>query len=248
MLLQDIFKEENINLKSIYSIELNEESVKTEYATPPEALENVGFLFKVDQDGMIEENLLDIIISYKLTNLSVVVEVPAQLLVSGEIEPRYLLQLASNVDFSISLLPPGHPKVDSSVTQEQYQKIIDSFTDELLSRQNFDKEIMPITSFFQYVMMEKLLGEDKMKAFKIEDIYVLENFATILSVENSDKFKASIRAKLYDFYGSQENFDSVAQLMFETLYNKAKNVYTGYVRQHVENEKANLDANSNLAQ
>ena len=239
MLLQDIFKEENINLKSIYCVELDENSVKTEYATPPDALETVGFLFKVDEDGMIEESLLDIIISYKLTNLSVVIEVPAHLLVSGEIEPKYLLQLASNVDFSVSLLPPGHPKVDSSVTQEQYQKIIDAFTDELLSRQNFDKEIMPITSFFQYVMMEKLLGEEKMTAFKIQDSYIIEVFATILSVENSDKFKSSIRAKLYDYYGSKENFDSVAQLMFESLYNKAKNVYTGYVRQHLENEKAN---------
>ena len=93
MLLQDIFKPENGKLKEVYSIELDADSVKTEYSTPPQALETVGFIFKVDSDGMIEENLLDIIISYKLTNLSVIVEVPANLFSSGKVEPKYLIQL-----------------------------------------------------------------------------------------------------------------------------------------------------------
>lgn len=235
MLLQEIFKPENSHLKEVYGIELDSDSSKTEYSTPPVNLESIGFVFKVDADGMIEENLLDIIISYKLTNLSVIVEVPAQLF--EKIEPKYLLQLASNVDFAISLLPPGHSLVDSSVTQEKYQDLIGKFTQELLSRQNFDKQVVPITSFFQYVMMEKFIGTEKMKGFEIEDQYILDNFANVLTTENSDKFKAIIRSKLYDFYGSEEEFNAVAQLMQEALYNKAKNVYTDHVKNYIENEK-----------
>lgn len=233
MLLQELFKPENTHLKEVSGIELDADSAKTDYSTPPQNIESIGFVFKVDSDNMIDEGLLDIIISYKLTNLSVLIEVPSHIFKQG-IEPKYLLQLASNVDFAVSLLPPGHALVDASYTTEEYTDLIKRFTDELLSRQNFDKAVVPITNFFQYVMIEKLLGKDGMGNFKVDDPYILENFATILSVENSDKFKKEIREKLYTFYGSEEEFDEVAKLMFETLYSKAKNVFTDQVKQYVQ--------------
>jgi hypothetical protein len=237
MLLQELFKPENAHLKEVSGIELDADSAKTEYSTPPENIESIGFVFKVDSDNMIDEGLLDIIISYKLTNLSVLIEVPSHIFKQG-IEPKYLLQLASNVDFAVSLLPPGHALVDASYTTEEYTDLIKRFTDELLSRQNFDKAVVPITNFFQYVMMEKLLGKEGMGNFKVEDPYIIENFASILSVENSDKFKKEIREKLYAFYGSEEEFDEVAKLMFDTLYNKAKNVFTDQVKQYVQQNPA----------
>lgn len=233
MLLQNLFTEEKADCKEVYGIELNEESAKTEYANPPKNLETIGFIFKVDEENMIDEQLLDIIITYKLTNLSVIMEIPSHIFMKSGIEPKYLLQLASNVDFSISLLPPGHPLVDSSMTNDDYVQIINRFTDELLSRQNFDKEIVPITNFFQYVMLEQLLDKEKMQDFKVQDPYIIENFSNVLSVEHSDKFKKEIRTKLYEFYGSEKDFKEVADLMFETLYKKAKNIYTDYVRESV---------------
>lgn len=236
MLLQELFTPERANSQNAYGVELNEESTKTEYATPPKNLEAIGFVFKVDAENMIDEALLDIIITYKLTNLSVIMEIPSHMFMKQGIEPKYLLQLASNVDFAISLLPPGHPLVDSSMTNDDYVQVINRFTDELLSRQNFDKEIVPITNFFQYVMLEQLLDKEQMQDFKIQDPYIIENFSSVLSVENSDKFKKEIRAKLYDFYGSEEDFNEVANLMFENLYKRAKNIYTDFIRETISQE------------
>ena len=237
MLLQELFKPENAELKEVYGIELDADSTKTEYSTPPQNIESIGFVFKLDSDNMIDEGLLDVIISYKLTNLGVLIEVPSHIFKQG-VEPKYLIQLASNVDFAISLLPPGHALVDPSYTTEEYTDLIKRFTDELLSRQNFDKAVVPITNFFQYVMMEKLLGKEGMGNFKVEDPYIIDNFATILSVENSDKFKKEIREKLYEFYGSEQDFDEVAKLMFDTLYNKAKNAFSDKVKQVMQRTPA----------
>lgn len=229
MLLQDLFKEENKNLKTAYSIELNAESSNTEFSTPPENLEEIGFIFKIDEDGMMAEDLMDLVISYRLTNLPILIEVPTNFIAEGKVEVKYLIQLANNVDFSIALLPSEHDLVEKSISKEKYKEILLSFVDEILNRPNFDKQIYPISNFFEYLMLEQVLGEEKLKDFVPEFGYIQNNFAKIMTKENSDDFKSAIRQKLYSFYGSKEDFDNVAKTMIEGVLERTEEIYKDFV-------------------
>jgi hypothetical protein len=237
MLLQELFLEENKNLKEIYSVELNEESSKPEYASPPDNLEEIGFVFKVDNENMMEENLMDVVISYRLTNLPVVMEIPTQLFTKNGVEVKYLIQLANNVDFAISLLPPGHPLVKDEVSTEEYKKIVLEFLDEILNRPNFDRFIYPISNYFEYLMLENILGENQLKDFRPENRYIVNNFATVLTENESNDFKLAIKNKLYDFYGGKENFDLMAKKILESVYEKTQDVYVDYMKQVTQNNQ-----------
>lgn len=242
MLLQNLFLEENKNLKEIYSVELNEESSKPEYASPPENLEEIGFVFKVDNENMMEENLMDVVISYRLTNLPVVMEIPTQLFTKNGVEVKYLIQLANNVDFAISLLPPGHPLVKDEVSIEEYKKIVLEFLDEILNRPNFDRFIYPISNYFEYLMLENILGENELKNFRPENRYIVNNFATVLTENESNDFKLAIKNKLYDFYEGKENFDLMAKKILESVYEKTQDVYVDYIKQINQNNQEDQNA------
>jgi hypothetical protein len=225
MLLQDLFKEENSKLTAAYSITLDENSSATEYSTPPENLEEIGFVFKVDEDGMMDEPLMDLVIQYRMTNIPVLIEVPTQLIVEGKLEPKYLIQLSSNVDFLIALLPPGHELVGESITVLQYKEVIMNVLEQMLSKPNFDKFVYPVSNFFEYLMLEQILGKEKLVQFRPENEYVKENFANLMTHQDSDDFKLSIRNRLYDFYGGEQEFNLVAQTILDGVYEKSKELY-----------------------
>src|SRR5579875_2665274 len=134
MLLQDLFKEENKNLKVAYSIKLNEESSALEYSSPPLNLEEVGFIFQVNEEGEIDEKLLDVIINCGLKNLPTLIEVPSQLIVEEKVSVKYLIQMASNIGFFLAFLPPGHEEVKDSITISQYKEVVMQVTEEMLMR------------------------------------------------------------------------------------------------------------------
>lgn len=226
MLLQELFNESNKDLKSAYAVELNTESMNAEFSIPPQGLEEIGFVFKVDEDGMLDENLMDIVISYRLTNLPIVMEVPPSLIITGKLEIKYLIQLANNVDFSIALLPPTR---DEGVSMEQYKEIIGKTLDELFARPNFDKFIYPVSNFMEYLMLENILGKEKLTDFRPEDKFVQSNFVNAMSKQDSDDFKQLIRTKLYEFYGGESGFKLVAQTMFEEVLSKSKEIYKDYI-------------------
>jgi hypothetical protein len=239
MLLQDIFTEQYSQTKEVYGIELNEESNKIEYHTPPEHFETLGFVLQLDDKGLIADNLLDIIINYKITNLPIMIEVPSQWLLNGKVEAKYLISLANNVDFMISLLPPGHKLVGTEIDNEQYSILIEKFMQELLTKPNFDKFICPISNFMEYLMVEKLLGENALavKNFKPENPYIVENFSSILNHEDSNLFKAKIRNCLYDFYGGEENFNIVASAIFNGVQSKSEEIFTQHVQYHMQQQQ-----------
>lgn len=233
MLLQELFKDENKDLKSAYSVTINEDSTNPDYSTPPQNLEEIGFVFKVDEDGMLDESLMDIVISYRLTNLPVVMEVPVDLITTGKLEVKYLIQLANNVDFSIALLPPGSNLVAKDISMVQYKEIISNVVDEMLSRPNFDKFIYPVSNFFEYLMLENILGKEKLADFRPENKYVIENYSSVMSKTDSDDFKRIIREKLYDFYGGEHEFKLVASTMIEEILSKAKVIYKDFMSDYI---------------
>lgn len=226
MLLQELFNEKNNKLENAYGVTLDAESTQCDYSSPPENLKEIGFIMKVDNDGLMDESLMDVVISYRLTNMDVLLEVPSELLIEEKLDPKYLLQLSMNVDFAVAILPPENGDF------ETYDKIILLVLNEILEKPNYDKFVYPISNFLEYLMLEQVLSPEQLVGFRPEQRYVIDNFSSKIPKEISDRFKQVMRDRLYEFYGSKENFEIVAKTMLESALEKSESFY----RSHIESQ------------
>lgn len=238
MFLKEIFNEENLNKEELFNVIVNKESIDLGHSyKPPENLNMLGLVLTLDEDNSVDLDLIDVIINYKMTNLAILLEVPSHLMVQNLVKAKEIIQLASNLDVALSILPPGHNLVDSSVTEDDYIKIISDLTDFIIEKPNFDKSVVPISNFMEYLMIEKILGENSsiVKNFKPTDPYIIDNFSSILNVDTSDSFKNVIRNKLYDLYGGKENFDVVAETILHSIQTRSEQLYTQLVQESIHN-------------
>ena len=249
MFLKEIFNQENLDKEELFGVFVDKDSMALSFSTtPPSNLKMLGLVLVLDEENSIDTDLIDVIINYKLTNLPVILEVPANLIVQNLVKCKELIQLSSNLDVSLSILPPGHSLVDSSVTENDYVNIISELTDLIIEKPNFDKQVLPIANFMEYLMVEKILGENSavVKNFKPTDPYIVDNFSSVLSVDASDAFKSVVRNKLYDFYGGQENFDVVADAIFQSIQNKSEEIYKESVQRSIQQHYANQASQNEL--
>lgn len=241
MFLKEIFSPENIEKEEIFNILVDKDSTDLQYSsTPPTNLKMLGLVLILDEENSIDTDLIDIIINYKLTNLTVLLEVPAHLISNGFVKTKEIIQLSSNLDVGLSILPPGHPLVESSVSEADYIKIISDLTDNIIEKPNFDKSVVPISNFMEYLMVEKILGENSniVKNFKPSDSYIVDHYSSILNVGASDAFKNVIRTKLYDLYGGKENFDIVADTILQSIKNRGEEIYKQLVQESIQKSKS----------
>lgn len=239
MYLKEIFNESNKNLNEFYGIQLDEESMDLKYSsTPPENLETIGFILKLDEENSIHTDLIDVMINYKLTNLTVILEVPCDLISKGFIKTKEIIQLANNLDVALSILPPNHQLVSNEVSIQDYCNIISEVIDFMIEKPNFDKFIVPVSNFMEYLMIETILGENStiVSQFAPKDEYIVNNFSSILSKEDSDLFKSIIRNKLYDLYGGKENFNVVAETIFNSIKEQSESFFKQHVINHLEQQ------------
>lgn len=249
MFIQELFKPENNKMVSAYGVELppaNSEEFKNlnDYSQPPENLEFVGFLLELDSEGDVMEELLDMILSYKLTNLAIAIEAPPHLITLKEQEDqkislKSLLVLASNLDCALSFLPPHHPSVDPNYTNEEYTSLLVEVTKSLLNKPNHSQLTMPVSNYQEYLMLEQLLGEnnEKLKSFKPTDEYILQHFTPYSSEEEQNKFKAAIKETVVSHYGGQAAFKEICRLIFEGVNQKSKDFLKIHILNHIESQK-----------
>lgn len=226
MLLQDLVTQEKyVNLKKAYSVELGNESNHIDISTPLSQIEEIGFIFKINENGMLDENLMDVVINYQLANVSILMEIPSQLISQGLLDVKYLLQLANNLNSSIILLPPNHKFVNNALTFEEYKSVVIKVLDQILSTPNFDKFVYPTSSFFEYLMLEQVLAKDVINSVIAENDYIKNNLSNDFSVDEKENLKEVVRQKLYHFYGGEKEFKLIAKTMMEEVYEKMKKIY-----------------------
>ncbi len=226
MLLQDLVTQEKYaSLKKVYSVELSNESNSVDISTPLIQIEEIGFILKINETGMLDENLMDVVINYQLANVSILMEVPSQLISKGLLDVKYLLQLANNLSFSIILLPPNNKIVNNELSFEEYKNVVIKVLDQMLNTPNFDKFVYPASVFFEYLMLEQVLEKDIINSVMSENDYVKNNLSNNLSVDEKEDLKEVIRQKLYHFYGGEKEFNLIAKTMMEEVYEKMKKIY-----------------------
>ena len=195
-------------LDNVYGVDVDEESF-----SPPEGLKEVGFTYKVDEAGDIDEILLDVIISYGLSDVKVVLEIPFDTDVK---DIPYLMSVASNAGFSLSILPPCEITDETKIS---YINRLSDFTDAFLNQKNFTKFVYPVSSYLEYMYIETFTD---VSDFKPTDDYILNRYVENTTEEFSDAFKAVIREKIFTHFGGEEEFRNFTKAVFSKIYEQTE--------------------------
>lgn len=213
---------------SVYGIDVD----SAEDLTPPEWLKEVGIVLKIDDQGEIDENVLDVAISYRLSKVKVLIEIPFR---EDQLDEDYLLaSIATNMQVALSFLPPE----DESEEQFQlYLAQIRRVCQAFFKRQNLDQTIMPLTNYLQYMFINIIRPNYE---FKVKDPYVIAMYANILGEECTDILKDVIREEVYAAFGGQEEFEEVATGLLLSVFDETERIVSSsrdYLR--AEKEKQN---------
>lgn len=240
MFLQDIFNEENVNKETHFHVRINENSKEFLHKMPPENLKEISFIFEME-DEILSADLTDILSNYRRKKVDVILEVPLHFLKS-ELEQsitekrsliKYILSIAHNLDVAVVFLPYNHPLTEGFYTKEFYNEIIKKVTEEMTSRTKYEKIVVPVSNYMEYLMTERIIGEDRAKNFKPKDKYIVDNFHNVMPVEESDALKEVIRNVLYDFYGGKDEFDLVCYEIIKAVYGKHLKTFKDIVHEDI---------------
>ena len=208
-------------------------SVDEESFTPPEGIKEIGFIYKVDEDGDLDEDLLDVIISYGLSSVRVMLEIPYEEVVE---DASYIMSVASNAGFSISVLPPVEVTEESAAG---YTERLVNFTKAFLNQKNFAKEIFPITSYLEYMYLEQLID---VSGYEAKDPYMITKFVEKTTVEFSDSFKATMRVIVFDHFGGEDGFKEFSKAVFHKIYQLTESNCQDVVANMAEQAKGDGEA------
>ncbi|GAB5389868.1 MAG: hypothetical protein Alpg2KO_28360 [Alphaproteobacteria bacterium] len=228
MLLSEILKLEEDKISEAYfGIEVDEESF-----SPPPGLKQIGLEYKGDK-GEIDETLMDVIISYALSGIEIILEIPEW---AEEIDARYMMSVAANAGFSISLLPP---EKDTPEAREAYNTRLIDFTDAYFGQVNFGRFVYPVTSFLEYMFIETVKPIDR---FDPQDPYIRQRFVENTTEDFSDSFKAVLRERFYELHDGKDGFEKFAKAMMFKIYKQAQTNVADIIKSHSDAEPEGEEA------
>ncbi|MEO0392597.1 MAG: hypothetical protein AAF213_05030 [Pseudomonadota bacterium] len=204
MLLSELVEKDEVSTPAIYGVEVDVESF-----TPPAKLEEISLIYKAD-GADIDEALMDVIISYGLAGIEVILEIPAE---ADDIDAKYLVSVAANAGFSLSLLPPKEPSEEADT---KYFARLTDFSGIYLTQNNFGKFIAPVTNYLEYLFVELLRGPEA--PFEVNDPYIKERLVELTNEDFVTAFKDSLRQDFYNFFGGQEEFERFARRMMMRIH------------------------------
>lgn len=192
----------------VFGVEVDEESF-----SPPPSLKEVSFIYR-EQDGDIDEALMDVIISYGLAGVEIVLEIPGD---APGIDAKYLVSVAANAGFSLAIMPPENDTVEA---REAYYTTLEAFARAYLAQPNYAKFLSPVTNYLEYLFIEVLRGDNV--EFTTRDPFIQERFIARMSPEFVDAFKERLRLVIYEAFGDRGQFETFAWGMVKKIHGLAE--------------------------
>lgn len=211
---------EELKGKSFYGIEV------TEYTTETiKDLSEVGFTIQYNDSGdYVSDDLIDVILEYKNTDVSVVLEVPFS--ENSNIDVIHHFSRSTQID--LSLLPPtGEVKTEQSLAiyNEQLQKA----TVLWLEQTGASYMLYPSSGYFHYMIRSYFDGKPDTIS---NDEYMIKNYVETLSEEEMDILKANLHGVFIEHIGGEEAFavyaNSIASGLVDTVEQMSEDVIAYY--------------------
>ena len=200
MKLSDLTKEGQSTPETVYGVVVDEPSF-----APPEGLKEIGLLLPLDSEGIDE---IDVAISYSMAGVKTILEIPAD---KKDVDAAYMVSTAANIGVSLSVLPPA----DDSGFDAWVERVCE-FAGAYLKSGIYAKDLLPVTSYLQYMFVEVFADAS---GYAAKDPYVIDRFVKTMSVERADQMKARLRAVIHEHFGGDEGFKAFAHAMAERLHN-----------------------------
>jgi hypothetical protein len=175
---------------------------------PPPGLSEIGLVCRFKADGDFSDEVIDLAISYQMSPvpLSVLLEIPAE---EEFKDANHIVSTIEAVNAGASFLPP---EVIDDVSFELYCKRIEAVTEAWCSKVNFSNVLLPVSSYFQHMVVE-LLNPEFAASFVPEDEYILERFHNRVPIERSDALKARIRAVVKKAFTDDDGVERFEEVM-----------------------------------
>ena len=193
--------------ESAFGVEVDVESF-----TPPQGLKEIGLRYKAE-GGDIDVTRVDVVISYTVSGVGVILEIPAE---AEGVDAKYTMSLAANMGISLALLPPAS---DDPALAAAYVERVGSFAAAFLGHANFSGEVLPVTSYLEYMFVERLKDAS---SFAATDPYIVENFVEATSAELVDRMKAAIRDRVHAHFGGEEGFANFSTVLFAKIRDRVE--------------------------
>jgi hypothetical protein len=175
---------------------------------PPPGLSEIGIVARFLADGDLAEEVLDLVIAYGMStnHISVMLEIPAEAVIG---DMRHTISTIEAIKAGASFLPPEN--LDGA-SFEAYCQRIEKATEVWCSKVNFSSTLLPISSYFQHMIVE-LIDPKYAANFIPDDDYVVSRFHDRVPVEKSNILKARIRKVVKDAFTDDDGVDRFAEVM-----------------------------------
>lgn len=221
--LSDLFTSNFADSQKCFGVAIDLDMMRQENAyamSPPANLKEVAFEYKAKPDNSaMDDSLADVIAAWGMSGINITVEMAAdqKLPVHSRVDNpyKYLMQIASNSSFVLSLLPPT--KDADAVAMAAYVERIEHFTRAYLTTKNFVTAIYPVSNYMEYLFVEAW-DQESSSEFKPTDEYVKMAFADAVDKDLEDAIKNRMRAVAFDVVGGEEAFKVMANLMLDRLF------------------------------
>jgi hypothetical protein len=190
---------------TVHGVEVDEGFMDTDV---PAGLSEIGIVARFLADGDMSEEVLDLVIAYGMATqkVSVLLEIPAEAHIA---DMRHTISTIEAIGAGGSFLPPE--QLDDA-SFEAYCQRIEAATEVFCSNVNFSNVLLPISSYFQHMVVE-LINPAFAASFVPDDEYVVSKFHERVPVEKSDLLKARIRAVITNAFTDDDGVDRFREVM-----------------------------------
>ena len=232
MNLKELHKlsEEEVKGKSFYGIIVDEYTMESQ-----KSLSEIGFIVQYNEDKTyVSDDLIDVILNYKNTDVNIVLEVPFDM----ETDVNVIHHMVRSVQADLSLLPPNSD-LKSSESLSKYEEQLLEITNLWLEQTNVSYMLYPSSGYFHYMIREYFNGKTESIS---NEPYMVDNFVDTLSVEEMDSIKDNLKHVFYDHLGGKEGFAVYANSIASGLAEHVEEMAVEVIEHFKEEEKRHTES------
>jgi hypothetical protein len=171
-------------------------------------IEEVSLIAKFDEDGKIDDDVIDVAITLALSQKFIILEIPfaEQKRLAGSIVndlpfEKYLVVSCANMNSSLAILPPED---DSEENFKIYSEVLCDVTEYLFRQTNMNKYVFPINNYLEYLFLSYVIEIDIAEP---NDYFTKSRYFDVLKTERSNAFKLDIKNRIISIFGSDNKFE-----------------------------------------
>lgn len=204
-----------------YDVEVD----SSDYFTPPTNLKAMSICARFADDGRLLDELVDIIVSFSLSGVNIVLDVAfedavrfKETSINGFVFEKYIIQLAANASAVVSLLPP---KDESETNKSLYLDSLSRFTDAFLNQGNLSRLVYPVSLHLESMYLEVVSSQ---KAEPVVDEYVHKNFVEAVSDDFDCAIQNKIKEVVFAAFGGEDQFRVFTLNTMSKIIDRVENI------------------------